>query len=87
MPRIKQSWMKTIDEFVDLRKWHRSRRGNLTREWDDSRLTIYQRHGRFSWCINYSEEETVFSPRSFETEDDCLDHLRVEMMQDLMPIR
>src|SRR4051812_13060872 len=53
--------------------FRRSRKGNLTREWEGLRLTIFRRKGDgcFGWSVA-DEEGPRFSPGGYETEEEAL---------------
>jgi hypothetical protein len=68
--RVIEAALAAIEEFEEPTAWRRSQRGNLWREWDEMTVTIFQRKGRYCWCIN-DGEETRFSRKGYETEDDA----------------
>jgi hypothetical protein len=53
--------------------WRRSKRGNLTRTIDGSRVTIFgDDEDGYRFCIDLGGYEPTFSTLSYETEDDAL---------------
>ncbi|GEM_PF-1604024 len=52
--------------------WRRSAKGNLTRLWNGSRVTIFRRGASFRWCVNDPDDETQFSSRGYETQAEAV---------------
>ncbi len=52
--------------------WRKNHKGNFTREWCGSRLTVFRQRGTWKWCISTPGEDTVFSRRSYATADDAI---------------
>jgi len=62
---------KAIAEWAEYERpeaWGRSGKGNLTREWDGSRVTIFRRDGGFHWCLSHPIDGTRFSHGAFPSE-------------------
>lgn len=54
--------------YEDPTAWHRSGRGNLTRTWEDSRVTVFRRGNGHHWCLSHPKDGTRFSRDSFPSE-------------------
>jgi hypothetical protein len=57
----------------------RSKAGNLWRKWDGDTVTVFKRHGRYSWVIATADDEKQYSPETFATEADALSRLSFEL--------
>jgi hypothetical protein len=72
-----REWRTQATEYERfLRGFRESRRGNLWRKFDELTLTVFERDGRFSWCISSGEDNTRFSRwRGFEGEEEAMEDL------------
>ena len=79
MPKVETS-LAVQAEFESSLSWHRSKRGNLWRNWKGKTLTIFRRTGDgfFGWCIA-NEDERQFSSGGYETEADAMRALVSEL--------
>jgi hypothetical protein len=73
MPRIdnepsdlEAAWAK----FEAPAAWRCSKKGNLWRTWNGQTCTLFRRGDRWCWSVA-DEEETRYSPGSYETEEDA----------------
>lgn len=79
MPKIKTKQQREVDEalarwaeFEDPEQWTRTKRGNLTRVYDGTRVTVFKRPDEiFGWCISSSEDETTFG-EGYDDESDAM---------------
>ena len=69
--------LAAMAEFENPTKWVRNARGNLSRVWNGTRLTVFRSHGRFKWCVG--EDEPWFSRSSYESEEDAKGSLMSEL--------
>lgn len=74
-----------IDYAEFVAGFHRSQRGNLSRQWNGDTLTVFWRQGAYRYCI-FNPEETRYCNAEFQTEDDALVALAKEVMAVLKPI-
>lgn len=59
-------------EFEDPKEWTRTKRGNLTRVYDGSRVTVFKQPDEsFGWCISSNEDETTFG-EGYENSEDAM---------------
>lgn len=84
MPRITQHEYKQIEAaFAEFEAgFHRSRRKNLWRNFEDQTLTVFQcQDGRFSWCVSGGRDDVRFSPEKYATEEEAMDSIAVAMLR------
>jgi hypothetical protein len=66
-------------QFENRTNWHSTHKGNLTRQWDGSTLTVFmKRNRRFAWSSNY-EDEVRYSANTFETVEEAIESLGWEL--------
>lgn len=84
MPLIGELTAKQIESvFSDFESgFHRSRRGNLWREFEGSNVTVFKsKYGAFAWCISSGDDDVEFSPENFATEREAIDSVAVELLK------
>jgi len=87
MPRLPETIRRQRQVQDCLAEWaefeagfQRSRKGNLWRVYDGLTVTVFQRvDGEFGWCIAADEDDTQFSSRGYETEEEALEVLGAEL--------
>lgn len=65
-------------EFENRANWHKTAKGNLSRQWDGATVTIFKKRSRYAWSSNY-EDEVRYSHNTFETEAEALQSLGSEL--------
>ncbi len=79
MPKIKTKQQREVEEalarwaeFEDPQNWSRTRRGNLTRSYDGTRVTVFKQGDEsFGWCISSTEDGTTFG-EGYENSEDAM---------------
>jgi len=70
-----------LEAFHDLFEWRRVDTGSFCRSWDGLSLTIFEKNGRFLWCISDDvEDRQRYSKKRFDSEREAMDSLAAELL-------
>jgi hypothetical protein len=61
------------------RGWKRSLKGNLWREYDGKRISVFPCEDGYKWCIAYSKDERQYSRTVYDSEEEALEALKEEL--------
>ena len=68
----RQAAIAELEEFMNPAAWHRTKAGNLSREWEGMTVTVFLNRREYGWVIKDEEDEKQFSKTRYEAEEDAM---------------